>query len=142
MNKEINQKINRLLISQGISHPEIHWFVKCQFVTLFIGICAVSGFGNGYQVASFVTGGLLASFNLSVLARLVPQLIWVQKGAVFALLISFYFRLIFTALILVVALVALKLPAVILLAGLSTLVGTLILGIGKYIVTLKHEKEA
>lgn len=102
----------------------------------------MSGFGNGYQVASFVTGGLLASFNLSVLARLVPQLIWVQKGAVFALLISFYFRLIFTALILVVALVALKLPAVILLAGLSTLVGTLILGIGKYIVTLKHEKEA
>ncbi len=134
--------MNSYFIKQGIDQPEILWFLRCQFLCVVSVLIPVSLIGTMDQSAAFAVGALLASLNLFALARLVPQLIWLQNGAVFTLLVSFYSRLLFTAVILFIALVFLKLSAVFFLIGFSTVVVTLILGIGKYIFTLKHEKEA
>ena len=138
----INQIINNYLFKQGIDLPEVQWLLKFQLFCLVFGLLLILVLGSFYQVIAFLIGALLASLNLFVLARLLPQLIWVRKGAVFTLLLSFYLRLFFTAIVLFLALVSLKLSPVVLLLGLSTVIVTIVLGIGKYIVTLKSEKEA
>ena len=141
-NGGIKQRINRYFAKHWIDQSEILWLLRCQLFVVLFSIALVTFFGSMIQCLSFLIGALLSSFNLCVLARLVPQLIWIQKGAVFALLFSFYLRLLFTAVILLLALVFLKLSAFFLLTGFSTIIVTLVLGIGMYIFTLKHEKEA
>ncbi len=139
--KNIRTKTNNFLRSQGIEHSEIQWMIKL-YIFLVLVLTSIFGvmFAPAMQIA-YLIGALLTFLNFFVLARTVPKLIFVRKGAVFSLLTVYYLRLMFTALILFVAIAGVKLPVISLLIGLSTLLITFIIWFGKYLVKYK-KKEA
>lgn len=65
---------------------------------------------------------MLATVNFYFLARFIQNLIFVRKGAVAILLVSFYLRLAFLACIVVTLIVWFDASAVALLVGLSSVV--------------------
>ena len=143
MKKGINKIktiVNDFLQRQGVEHPEVQWLIKVQtLLVIFITSVIALLFSNKVLVA-YVIGALLTYFNFFVLARTVPKLIFVRKGAVFNLLVVYYMRLMFTAVILFIAIAGIKLPAVSLLIGLSTLLITFIMWFGKYLMIYKNKE--
>ena len=140
MSNGLRKKSEAWLHQRGIVHPQAQWLVTFQVllaVVLTVGLLLGGGirFGLGFGI-----GSLLVSINFFVLAKIVPQLIQVQQGNVFALLSSFYLRLFFAAIVLFLAIVPARLPPVAILAGLSTILVTIVVWIGKYIVTQQHKE--
>jgi hypothetical protein len=124
----------------GIDHPEIRWMVKFQYGLVPLAAALVLFSGHLEWTAPFLLGGLLATFNFTVLARIVPRLVFMRQGGVFSLLVSFYLRLIVTAgaLFLAIAWARFSIPA--LLLGLSTVLISLTAWGGKFLLTHKHKE--
>lgn len=138
---QIKQIINDFLYKRGIENPEIRWLVSFQLFLVLGVSCLLLILGlNKETLLAFVTGAALITFNFYVLAKVVPKLILVQKGAVGSLLFSFYSRLILTAIVLYVGLVLANLPILSFLAGLSTIICTIMVWTGKFIITYKHKE--
>jgi uncharacterized membrane protein YjjP (DUF1212 family) len=104
-----------------------------------ICVCVLFALGLRERLAAFATGAALISFNFFVLAKMVPKLVFEQKGAVFSLLCGFYLRLILTAAALYLAIAWARFPVVFLLAGLSTILVTFAAWSGRFI-TNKHKE--
>jgi hypothetical protein len=71
---------------------------------------------------AFAAGALLATVNFFFLAKVIQEIVHVQRGAVAALLFGFYLRLILTGVALFLLIAWGEVSAVALLAGLTTVV--------------------
>ncbi len=124
------------------SSEDIKWLIRVQVLVGILG-SVFFGFIDFLSFSSYLIGALLSFFNFLVLARRIPVLIKMSKGSVFFLLVSFYFRLLFTALVLFICIAVIRLPVYSLLLGLSTVVITVFLWMGKFIfITYYKQKEA
>lgn len=118
----------RYLYTQGLTRPEVRKLVLTQLavaaaVTIAGGV--MWAFGAPVAVAwSVALGAALASINFLHLSRFVQEIVFVEKGAVTALLIRFYGRLILTGAILYGCIAYMDASVAGLLAGLSTVVPT------------------
>lgn len=119
----IGRKVDRFLYERGFVHTEIRSLMRSQLyfsLGLAIALLGIT-FGSPWALA-FASGACLVTFSFWVLARIIQQLIYVQKGAVFTLLVIFFGKLIFIGLGLYLVLVVWHLPVWGLVAGLSTVV--------------------
>lgn len=114
-------RIERFLHRRGFAHPDVRRLVAYQvFLAGASSIVALAATGFSVWGLSFAAGALLITINFWALAKVAQQLVYVQKGAVTALLLVFYFRLILTGLALFALIVWLRSPMTALLAGVST----------------------
>ena len=118
-------RMERLLRDRGYTQPEVRRLVVVQVVLAIVTsavMLAASALGRlGW---SYAAGALLATLNFAALARFVQHLVYVQRGAVTALLFRFYGRMLFTGLVLFGLIYSAKASLPGLLAGLSTVVVT------------------
>lgn len=132
--------MNRMVHRAGIDHPEIGWMVKFQYLLVPLAAALIYLGGNVDWLAPFLLGALLATFNFTVLARIVPRLVFMRQGGVFSLLVSFYLRLFFTAGVLFLAIAGARFSIPALLLGLSTVLVSLTAWGGKFLLTHKHKE--
>ncbi|MEF8822626.1 MAG: ATP synthase subunit I [Desulfohalobiaceae bacterium] len=125
----------------GEEIPQIKQILGLHSATVLVLGLLLLGCGLSHLFIPYAVGALLVSFNLLVLARLLPQLVFEQTGAVFALLVSFYLRLAFTGGVLFAAIYIVQLNALGLLLGLSTILASFIAWGGMVLVSRK-QKEA
>ena len=133
---------NSLIDPRIASEPVINWILKVEVLLLVIGFGGFL-FSRGLMWASsFLVGGLVVFFNFIVLSRILPNLVISRdtRASVFSLLFSFYSRLIFTGIVLLVCIVFLKMPIYPLIMGLSTIVMGIIFWIIRYIITTNHKE--
>lgn len=121
----------------GIRSIEARSLLKIQFLVLFLSLALGYLFAERSLFLSFAVGALLITFNFFVLARVVSRLVWLQKGAVFPLLVSFYSRLILTGLVLYLAIVVAGFSVISLLLGLSTVLVTILIWSSRVFVAQK-----
>ena len=141
MRRETVLKINK---EYNTWEPIVKWIVYAELFLLIMGFLFFDFFKGEIWSFSFVVGGLVVFLNFLVLARTVPNLVLSRdvKASVFSLLFSFYSRLIFTGIVLVICIVFLRIPIYPLILGLSTIVVGIILWIGRYIILNNNQKEA
>ncbi len=118
---------------------DINWMIRTQFFVIILGSLIFFFLGKFY-LASFLVGALLVTLNFLILARKLPFLIKTQKGSVFSLLVSFYFRLLFTGVVLFFCIAVVKFPVLSLLIGLSTVIITIMLWALRFILLYKHKE--
>lgn len=121
----IPERIDRALLRRGFSQLEVRRLVRAQIVLsgALVLACLVAAGLSAWGLA-FAAGAVLATVNFYSLARFVQHLVNQPRGAVMALLLRFYGRLILTGAALYGLIVWLNAPAWALLAGLSTVVVT------------------
>ena len=108
-------------------------------VAVLAGLLIAAGLSR--LLVGYAVGALLITLNLFVLARLIPQLVFLQSGAVFSLLVSFYARLFFTGAVLFAAIYFVQLNALGLILGLATMFASFLAWGGRFFVSRK-QKEA
>ena len=118
----VNRKVEGFFYKRGIDVPEIRILMRNQLYLTGLGIGISLIFGLTTWAFEFIVGTLLGGINFYALAKIVQQLIFVRRGAVASLLVSFYFRLLFTAIVLYVVIVFFKANIVALLSGLSIVI--------------------
>lgn len=130
--------MNNLLNGQGIENPEIQWLIKVDVGLILLGSTAAGIIFDFQSFSGFLIGALLGFFNFFLLARRMTYFVLTPKrAAIIKLLVFFYLRLLFTALILFISIAGIQLSAISILTGFSTLVLTLIIWIGRYFVNYK-----
>ncbi|GAB6162166.1 hypothetical protein JCM12298_13250 [Desulfothermus naphthae] len=136
------KKTDNFQIPREATEPVIKWIIMVEFILLISGILYFTLFQGLKWACSFLIGGLLVSLNFIVLARILPHLVVNKdaKSSIFSLLVSFYSKLIFTGIILLITIVFLKMPIYPLVIGLSTIVMGTIFWIVKYIITTNHKE--
>lgn len=122
---QIPGRIDRALLRRGFSQLEVRRLVRAQFVLsgALVLVALVAAGLSGWGLA-FAAGAALATANFYSLARFVQHLVRMRQGAVLALLVRFYGRLILTGVVLYGLIVWLEAPIWALLAGLSTVLVT------------------
>lgn len=115
-------KTEAVLYRMGFRNEQARKLVMNQLLFLVIALLSVPVSGVSMWFISFAAGVLVVSLNFIALARVVPGLVHVQKGAVAPLLFQFYGRLIITGIALAFLIGYLALPVVPLIVGLSTVV--------------------
>lgn len=141
MRKPVSGDLRSFLGLPGGGYPEIQRIVALHSGTVVSLAALILAVGWQHLFIAYALGALLASFNLLVLARLVPQLVFLRSGAVFSLLVSFYLRLFFTGGVLFAAIYVVQLSALGLLLGLSTVFASFLAWGGSFLVSRK-QKEA
>lgn len=119
----ISRRIDRFLYDRGFVHGDVRSLMRSQLyfsLGLAIGLLGVM-LGSPWALA-FASGAVIITLNFWALARVVQQLIYVQKGATFTLLMIFYGKLILSGLGIYLVLGIWRLPVWGLVAGLSTVV--------------------
>lgn len=119
----------------------VRWVVNVQLFLIMLGSIYM-GLKGGIYLFSYLVGCMLVLLNFLVLARILPSLIRGKevRASVVSLLLSFYSRLIFTGLVLLIGIVFLKFPVFPLVLGLSTIVVGIISWIVKYMYTNNHKE--
>lgn len=131
-------KIEKWLYFRGFQVPEVRKLAANQVCITMVSLLAVVFGSTGVD---FFLGVVLGSLNFLALAKVIQELVYLQKGAVGINLLSFYGRLVLTALIFYVLIVVKKASVVALLLGLSTvLMNILLWGLGHFFG--KTSKEA
>ncbi len=121
----IPEMIDRALLRRGFMQFEVRRLVRMQIV--LAGLCVLAALVAARLSPwglAFAAGAVLASANFYSLAKFVQHIVRMEKGAVAALLIRFYGRLILTGAVLYGLIVWLEAPVWALLAGLSTVLVT------------------
>ncbi len=131
----------RILGLPGEGFPEIQRIVALHSAAVVAFAALLLAAGYNHLLASYAVGALLITLNLFVLARLIPQLVFLRSGAVFSLLVSFYLRLFFTGGVLFAGIYFMQLNAIGLLLGLSTILASFMAWGGIFFVSRK-QKEA
>ncbi len=134
---KIRRKIDFALQSRGLTNPEVRWIVQfqlyqvliCVLVLLVLQIKALPG---------FITGALLVTLNLYFLAKIVPRVLQERAGGSFVLIISFYLRLILVAVVLTICIVWAEFSLPSLIAGLSTVLVSIVAWTGRFYWTQKN----
>ena len=91
----LTKRIERTLYGRGYHVPEVRRMAAQQICILFAAVPALAFGSRGVDLAA---GVLLGTINFLALARLIQELVYVQKGAVAVQMFSFYGRLVLTAL--------------------------------------------
>jgi len=121
----IPEGIDRFLARKGFAQLEVRRLVRTQILLSgILALAMVLAARLSVWGLAFAAGALLASMNFYSLAKVVQHLVNMPKGAVSALLVRFYFRLILTGAALFGLIVWLDTPIWALLAGLSTILVT------------------
>ncbi len=121
----IPERIDRALLRRGFSQMEVRRLVRVQIVLSgVLALACIVAAGLSAWGLAFAAGAALATVNFYSLARFVQHIVNQPRGAVMALLLRFYGRLILTGAALYGLIVWLNAPAWALLAGLSTVVVT------------------
>ncbi|UIJ37282.1 ATP synthase subunit I [Desulfobaculum bizertense] len=140
--KTMNETFEARLYHMGYVLPDVRALVRNQFY--LTGLSFLVAVATGWMlpfVWDFCAGAVLMTLNFSSLAKFVQHLIHRQKGAVVQLLVSFYGRLLLTGLALYALIAWGNANVVSLLAGLSTVVVTILIW-GAAQVIGKNAKEA
>ncbi len=138
MLKKNLKKIEGWLYARGFHVPEVRAMALNQ-ICMMLGSLPLLALGrDGFD---FAAGVFLGTLNFLALARVIQELVYVHRGAVALQVVSFYVRLILTA-VAFYALIVLKGAAVgWLLAGVSTvLINILLWGVSQF--SGKTSKEA
>ena len=116
------EKTEAVLYKMGFRNEQARRLVLNQLFFLVVSLLLIPVSGVAMWAISLAAGSLVVSLNFIALARVVPGLVHVQKGAVAPLLFQFYGRLIITGIALAFLIGYLEMPVVPLIAGLSTVV--------------------
>ncbi len=140
--KGIRRIKKKMRDSRWIIDPVVKWVVMWQVFFLFGGGLAFDLYKGSWWAVSYIVGGLLVFFNFLVLARIIPDLVVSKavKASIVSLLFSFYSRLLFTGIVLLVCIVFLRFPIYPLIVGLSTIILGIILWIAKYMLTNNYKE--
>lgn len=134
----MTKRVERALYARGFHVPEVRRMAAQQVYFLFGAVLALV---FGARGADFAAGVLLGTINFLALARVIQELVYVQKGAVAVQMFSFYGRLALTALAIYILVGTLGSSAVWLLIGFSTvLINILLWGMSQFLG--KTSKEA
>ncbi|WP_043811073.1 hypothetical protein [Desulfomicrobium baculatum] len=134
----IQKKIERVLYTRGFHVPEVRKMASRQLYIL-LGVLPALAFG--WKGVDLVTGVLLGTLNFLALAKLIQELVYLQKSAVVVQIFSFYGRMMITALAFYVLIAHLDSSGVWLLMGFSTvLINILLWGMSQFLG--KTSKEA
>jgi len=134
----MRKKIERFLYARGFHVPEIR---KMALYQIYFLCAALPAAAFGWKGLDLATGALLGTLNFLALAKLIQELVYLQKGAVLVQMLSFYGRLLLTALAFYVLIVHLGSSGVWLLLGFSTvLINILLWGMSQFLG--KTSKEA
>lgn len=138
MLKTIRQRIERWLYAKGFHVPEVRKMALSQVCILLLSVpCAVAG-SLGFD---FAIGVFLCTINFLALAKLLQELVYLQKGSVGINLFSFYARMVLTAFAFYVLIVFKQASVIALLLGFSTvLINILLWGMTHFLG--KTSKEA
>lgn len=138
MLRKIHRKIERILYARGFHVPEVRKMALNQILIMVGSLVALA---MGAPGLDFVAGVLLGTINFLALARLIQELVYLQKGAVAVQTFSFYGRLVLTALAFYGLIVIKGASVVCLLFGFSTvLINILLWGMSQFLG--KTSKEA
>jgi len=134
----MQKKIERVLYARGFHVPEVRKMALRQ-VYFLLGVLPALAFG--WKGVDLATGVLLGTLNFLALAKLIQELVYLQKSAVVVQIFSFYGRLLITALAFYVLIAHLGSSGVWLLMGFSTvLINILLWGMSQFLG--KTSKEA
>ncbi|MFW6324920.1 MAG: ATP synthase subunit I [Desulfovibrionales bacterium] len=125
--ENLDHRVEAGLYRRGFTNQDVRSLIKIQLYLATTGSAGVLLAMPLLWGGAFFAGALLATLNFYSLARIVQQLVFVQKGAVVPLLVSFYARLILTGAALYALIVWAGVPVVALLAGLTTVVVTILI---------------
>ena len=133
MQKSLNQRIELFLYKRGFEATQVREMMRNQvyvgFGTSVLALTAAPQWG-----AAYVCGAARATFNFFSLARLIQRLVFLPQGAVTALLLSFYGRLLLSGFVLFALIAWAKVDPTALLAGISTIFLTVLTwGIGFFV---------
>jgi len=117
-------KIEKWLYHRGFQVPEVRRLAANQICITMISILAMF---FGAAGVDFFLGVFLGSINFLALAKVIQELVYLQKGAVGINLLSFYGRLIFTAIFFYVLIVIKEASVIALLLGVSTVLVNILL---------------
>jgi hypothetical protein len=135
---KVKRKIERSLYHRGYHEPGVRKLVLNQILILLASVPALLLGGSGQD---FFCGVFLGTLNFLCLARIVQEVVQLQRGAVAIQLFSFYGRLALTALAFYLLIVLKEASVVWLLAGVSTvLINILLWGMTQFLG--KTSKEA
>ncbi|MFP4212564.1 MAG: ATP synthase subunit I [Desulfohalobiaceae bacterium] len=118
-------RIDVALRRGGLQNPEIRWIVKFQLYQVAFCVLLLLLL-QARVLPGFVTGALLVTLNLYFLANMVPRVLQEGSGGSFLLVLSFYLRLALAAVILALCIVWAEFSLPSLIAGLSTMVVSII----------------
>ncbi len=134
----IQKKIERVLYARGFHVPEVRKMASRQ-VYILLGV--LPALAVGWKGVDLVTGVLLGTLNFLALAKLIQELVYLQKSAVVVQIFSFYGRMMITALAFYMLIAHLGSSGVWLLMGFSTvLINILLWGMSQFLG--KTSKEA
>lgn len=125
----IHHKTEAGLFRRGFKVPEVRKIVRNQIYIMSLSLIIAAAFGWVEPIFfHFAAGALLITYNFYSLAKFIQQIVFFSGGrkAVFELLIRFYGRLLFTgaALFALIVWAGVSVPA--LMAGLSTVIMTIL----------------
>ncbi|BBD09634.1 ATP synthase subunit I [Desulfovibrio ferrophilus] len=124
----IIQKIEAGLYRRGFVHEETRILVRNQLaLTLVVVLIGCIGGWAWPRLFDFAAGAVLASWNFYFLSKFVHRVLEKQQAAVTGMLFRFYGRLILTGVALYALIVMGGSSVIALLAGLSTVVVTVLI---------------
>ena len=130
-------RIEKWLFLRGFQIPEVRKMATNQICITMAAIFAVVWGSMGLD---FFIGVLLGSINFLALAKVIQELVYLQRGAVGINLLSFYGRMVLTALLFYVLIVLKEASVVALLLGLSTvLINILLWGMVYFLEKISKE---
>ncbi len=137
MLQKIQKTIERALYARGFHVPEVRKMALYQVFILFGATLAIT---FGRVGVDFAAGVLLGTINFLALARMIQELVYLQKGAVAVQIFSFYGRLVLTALAFYVLIAHQGASVVWLLMGFSTvLINILLWGMSQFLGKTSNE---
>ncbi len=125
----LNHRVDAGLYHRGFTVSEVRAMVRGQLLLSLYASCAAPMFLlTGWWPLDFIAGAALASFNFYYLAKFVQQVLYFKytRGLLFGLLFRSYGRLLLTGVALCVLIGWLNSSIVALVAGLSTVVATVL----------------
>lgn len=138
MLRKILRKIEHRLYAWGFHVPEVR---KLALFQICIALASLPCVFLGKVGVDFMLGTLLGSINFLALAKVVQELVFLQKNAILVQLFSFYGRLILTAVAFYLLIVFTNASVIALLLGISTVVLNILLwGVTQFLG--KTSKEA
>jgi hypothetical protein len=141
MTLKIRHKLDRFLYRRGLQVNEVRRLLIYQVLVAFFLSLAFLLFLRDLWAVHFSLAAFLATLNFYILAQVIQKLVFVRQKAVLSLLLNFYARLAGLAVALYVMLIWAQFSVVAVLAGLSTILVSIMLW-GAIFYIEQKEKEA
>ncbi|MFW5734933.1 MAG: ATP synthase subunit I [Oceanidesulfovibrio sp.] len=125
----LSHGVESRLYQRGFTQPAVRRLISWQILlTMAVLPAGALFFWVGLWPLAFAAGSLLATFNFYFLAKSLQQIVYVKydRQLLVSMLFRFYGRLGITAVALFLLIVWCRVPVVALVAGLSTVVATIV----------------